>query len=583
MTTESPPAFAPTSIELQSITDSKIIAVSLYSSRAEITRLYKFAVQTGQNQVNISNLPNVLEAESLRVEGRGAATIHDVTLSMAKEDVPKSSPKLEELLITRENTSNALTRCAEAQSALKQYVGSLNVQTLAVSQLESVLEQHESTGARLDARKGELTRELQRIDAEIATERKRIAVPLEHSKLRNKAAIGVFAQNAGNVEIALIYAVPFASWTAFYDIRVDMDTKESPVTLIYKAGVKQNTGESWDNVPLQLETSTPTFGLGVPKLSTWNVDIYRPQPVSVYAQQVPTTWARPTTVPIIIQDSRRHSRSRSRSYSRRSRSRSRSESSDQEPEMAIEEAAVTSTGNVSATFRVPGLVTIPCDNAAHNFTIVELRPKATMSWVAVPKREAKTHLTAHITNASEYTLLSGTASVYVDGSFIARSAVPTVSPQESFDCPLGLDPSIRITYHPIIKKISQSGFYKKSATHGFVQRITLHNTKSVAVERLRIVDQIPASRNAQIKVKLVHPALALGEGTVANPNANNAKVGAGAESVKVGAGVVAQWDGGDEQDRRVAWVCTVPAQGKVSLTLEWTVTVSPADARVIGL
>ncbi|KAJ6588611.1 hypothetical protein B0H19DRAFT_1100269 [Mycena capillaripes] len=61
--------------------------------------------------------------------------------------------------------------------------------------------------------------------------------------------------------------------------------------------------------------------------------------------------------------------------------------------MVIEEAAMTSTGNVSATFCVPRPITIPCDNATHNFTIVELRPKATMSWVAVLKREAKTHLT----------------------------------------------------------------------------------------------------------------------------------------------------------------------------------------------
>jgi hypothetical protein len=44
---------------------------------------------------------------------------------------------------------------------------------------------------------------------------------------------------------------------------------------------------------------------------------------------------------------------------------------------------------------------------------------------------------ARITNASEYTLLTGSASVYVDGSFISRSVVPAVSPQESFDCPLG--------------------------------------------------------------------------------------------------------------------------------------------------
>lgn len=34
-----------------------------------------------------------------------------------------------------------------------------------------------------------------------------------------------------------------ASWAAAYDIRVDMNAKEKPVTLIYRAGIKQNTGE----------------------------------------------------------------------------------------------------------------------------------------------------------------------------------------------------------------------------------------------------------------------------------------------------------------------------------------------------
>jgi hypothetical protein len=30
-------------------------------------------------------------------------------------------------------------------------------------------------------------------------------------------------------------------------------------------------------------------------------------------------------------------------------------------------------GNVNKMFRVPGLVTRPCDEAVHNFTIVELQ------------------------------------------------------------------------------------------------------------------------------------------------------------------------------------------------------------------
>ncbi|KAJ6459732.1 hypothetical protein C8R47DRAFT_1180717 [Mycena vitilis] len=486
-----------------------IISVSLYSTRAEITRLYKFAVQTGQNQVSISNLPNVLEAEFLR---------------------------LEELANTRKTTANALARCEEALASVKQYLGSITVQNLAVAQLDSVLEQYESTAARLDARKVELTRELQRIDAATATEQAQLTVPPEHNKLRNRAAIGVFARNAGDVEIALIYAVPFASWTAFYDIRVDMDTKEIPVKLIYKAAVKQNTGESWDNVPLQLETSTPTFGLGVPTLYPWNVDIYRvpSQPHVLY--QCPTLYQASLDVDPAA---KRAASLRRPVMSWYSTTPGQDEDDvedgfiDSTSAIKHADAAVTSAGNVSATFRVPGLATIPCDNAPHNFAIVELHSKATMSWVAVPKREAKTHLT--------YTLLSGTASVYVGGSFIARSSVPAVSPQESFYFPLGPDPSIRITYHPCIKKRSQSGFYNKSEIH------------SAPIEGLRIVDQIPASQNAQIK------------------------------GVNVAARVVAQWDGGEERDRRVSWVCTVPARGKVYLAMEWTVTVSPADVRVIGL
>jgi hypothetical protein len=54
--------------------------------------------------------------------------------------------------------------------------------------------------------------------------------------------------------------------------------------------------------------------------------------------------------------------------------------------------AVSSKGNISATFTVPGTITIPSDGVAHNVTIVELSLDSTMSWVSVPKVDAKTHL-----------------------------------------------------------------------------------------------------------------------------------------------------------------------------------------------
>ena len=54
--------------------------------------------------------------------------------------------------------------------------------------------------------------------------------------------------------------------------------------------------------------------------------------------------------------------------------------------------AVSSKGNISATFTVPGTITIPSDGVAHNVTIVQLSLDSTMSWVSVPKMDAKTHL-----------------------------------------------------------------------------------------------------------------------------------------------------------------------------------------------
>lgn len=62
------------------------------------------------------------------------------------------------------------------------------------------------------------------------------------------------------------------------------------------------------------------------------------------------------------------------------------------PAMATRELAVNSKGNVSATFRVPGIISIPSDGSTHNFTIVKLDLDAAMTWLCVPKRDVRVHL-----------------------------------------------------------------------------------------------------------------------------------------------------------------------------------------------
>lgn len=219
---------------------------------------------------------------------------------------------------------------------------------------------------------------------------------------------------------------------------------------------------------------------------------------------------------------------------------------------------------------------------------------------------------ARVTNASEYVFLRGTASVYLDGSFISRSAVPDVSPLESFDCPLGcvgfvcphsrltisysLDPSVRITYHPVQKKLSQTGFYNKSNIHIYTQRLTIHNTKNIPLLNLKLVDQVPISEDSQIEVKLISPALTLvgtGAQSASDPRSSGFKQPTSTvpSQITVQPGVLAQWDGADEPDLdldslgkegKFNWLVSVPAQGKVSLALQWEVTI-PSKVQVVGM
>ncbi|RDB30474.1 Protein F37C4.5 [Hypsizygus marmoreus] len=573
-------------VELVSVDNSRITRVSLYTGRAEITRLYTFNVVAGQNQVVISGLPSVLDQESLRVEGRGSATIHDVTISTMpplKRSEMLSSPVLIRLHRDKQRTENALARCKKALEYVDGYMKSLKIENLDVSKIGTVTDTYDETAEKLNDRVIELDLRLENIDAEILDEEMRREANMKKDKLRLKASIGVFAEQEGLIEIVLIYAVRAASWTAGYDIRVDTQKEDAPVTLIYKAAITQNTGESWEDVPLTLETATPTFGVSVPTLQPWTVSYGPPPPPP------------PRPSPVCFTASVKSKSGRGLGEVMRYSSMLADDTSEDALEaegydMAHQESLVSSTGTVSATFRVPGLINVPCDGEAHSVTIVQLKLDAAMTWIAVPKSDTKVHLKAKIKNSSEYTLLAGTASVYVDGSFISKSNVPAVSPHESFDCPLGLDPSIRVTYHPRNKVVSQSTslFYGKTITYSFSQRITVHNTKSIPIEhkQLKIVDQIPVSQNSLVSVKLITPQLVVGKGSDANASSP-------APPVDVSDGVVAQWEGADEvegdvdvlgKDGKFFWLCGVPPFEKTSLNFQWEVSAPvTAGSQVWGL
>lgn len=56
------------------------------------------------------------------------------------------------------------------------------------------------------------------------------------------------------------------------------------------------------------------------------------------------------------------------------------------------ETVVANQGNLSASFQVPGFITVPNDGEVHTVTVVELQLEATMAWVGIPRAVPKVHI-----------------------------------------------------------------------------------------------------------------------------------------------------------------------------------------------
>ncbi|KAL0070022.1 hypothetical protein AAF712_002919 [Marasmius tenuissimus] len=574
--------------------DGRILSVSVLHHRAELVRSYKFSIKKGQNQAHVQWLPWVMDTDSFRVEGKGKATILDVKLLENPAEYQATSPELEALQSKKIHIDKALGRCKDAIDSLKSYLRSLNTQHTNATDLASVLSNYETAASQQDGRLVELEEQMKNVDKEIAAEKKRLS-PRDAAERGRHAYIGLVADDEDTeVELILKYAVRSANWTASYDVRVDTAVSEKSVTLIYKANITQNTSESWEDVPLTLETTTPTYGVSLPTLTQWTVSAF--SPVVYKAAAVRAEAAKEEEV----------------------------EESDDDmgfglfdggPSLEAAVADVVSKGALSATFKIPGLVTVPPTNSQHTFTIAELKLDALMTWFSIPKVDARVHLKAKVNNDSEFTLISGDANIYVDGSFVSKSRVPLVSPLQHFDCALGVDPSVLIAYHPVEKNTSTSGFYNKTTTHAYTQRLTIENTRTNNVPLLKIVDHVPVSNNSQVTVKLLSPALnssssSAPSGSTSNRNStmattsrkkapesslSTAIAGSAGVHVKVAEGVFAQWDGADEgkgkhdvdvealgKNGKLNWLCDVRPQDKVNLALRWEVSV-PVKVQVTGL
>ncbi|KAI9164337.1 hypothetical protein H9P43_008166 [Blastocladiella emersonii ATCC 22665] len=262
------------------------------------------------------------------------------------------------------------------------------------------------------------------------------------------------------VDLVVTYVVRNASWAPRYDMRVY--SADSLVRLTYAATLKQSTTEAWNNVELTLSTaSVAAIDHTLPKFaSAWVVDEYRPPPPVCYAAMV--TCAAPMMESVTIMSDmaapRMYGAPPPPPLAKSARVQSAPRAPPPKPQLP--QAAVTS-GMTATSYRIPSAATIPSDGEDHRVTVAVLDLPLTMAREAAPKLSTKVYLTGKAENASAYTLLPGSANVFLDGSFIAKSECGLVLPSGTLSLALGVDPTIEVSLKPV-EKVTEVGAAKKT-------------------------------------------------------------------------------------------------------------------------
>ncbi|EUC54492.1 mucoidy inhibitor A, putative, partial [Rhizoctonia solani AG-3 Rhs1AP] len=464
--------------------DDSIEAATVFqSNRAEIKRRVNLDLKKGQNHVHIERLPSCLNGDSIRVDGTGTAVIFDVVYHAPSYS---SSSSDDESVTTARRTLETLQKERDVAREQSQFLASY--------------------GKTLDSKNVNIE-DIGKASKELDEARSKAYQDKQGEKRGTRVTVTVLAETDGKAELMLTYVVSNASWTPLYDIRAAIAKSPdatSKMMLHYRASITQTTGENWPEVALTLSTASPQLGSQVPTLSPWKIGFPAPPPLPPWRDSAPIPQSR-FLAHASVDESEESDDDMGFGFD--------GDNTYTAPQMASRKAHVATAGVLSATFGIPGRSDIPSEEGSHKVVVAVLDLEAELEWICVPREKESVFLTCNVINSSEFTLLPGEASVFMDDNFVSKSRIEHVSPNDSFKTSLGVDSSLRVTY-PSAKTLNrtatQSSFAflarERQSISAQSQRTTIRNSRLTSVSDLRVVDHLPVSTDARLKVNVISPS-----------------------------------------------------------------------------
>lgn len=302
----------------------------------------------------------------------------------------------------------------------------------------------------------------------------------------HQVTVTVSADKPVPARLELSYAVTGASWEPLYDLRAE--NAEAPLNIMYKAQVRQNTGENWDNVRLTLSTNNPNRNNNKPALTPWVIGF---QPQGYQRQQ---------NAPMSMMAEREISKMKK---AEATAGMAYDNLADLPDAVLSSELVNTSEKFASVEFEVPLPYTIAPNNEPRLIAIRQQSLPTEYFHYLVPKLDRESYIVARTTGWQKLDLLPGMANIYYDGTYIGQTSINPHNYADTVEFALGRDPRVTATWERI--KDETKG---KPLGHDRVisraNRMAIANRTGKTI-KLLIDDQVPVSHVDEIRVELTKP------------------------------------------------------------------------------
>lgn len=490
------------------VSPSRIDQVTVFLSGAEVTRMAKVTLDKGEHVIVFKDVPASAISGSIRVDGAATGKLDISSVDTARKYLAKA-----ESLAADEERKKLEAQIEELRNAMTLEEAKVQASDLqkdlmkALSQMPTRPVNGGTTGdedwRRILTIIADGTTDASKLQVEAQAKVRELGQKIEDldrklSELapaktdQTEVRVHVIAESPLDADFTIRYQVKNANWAPLYDARLQTGSKTAAakLELARRAAITQRSGESWDDVILQLSTARPSVGASAPDLATQTVDF---EPEVRPAPPVPLAKTRRMSEPSVEMGEMAAADAASPSEIALA-------AAAPEPQaMSTLEAALT-TSPFEATFAVPGRVSVAGNGDAKRVVLVteELEPK--LSSRTVPKADTNAYLYVTLNLPKGTPLLPGRVFLFRDGTFAGTSSVPLLQPGEDHDLGFGVDDQVKVRYTVLEEKRGSSGLISSLHVDSRNYRVSVKNLHERPIQ-VMVLDRVPVSQNDEIKVE----------------------------------------------------------------------------------